>query len=206
MIRNYFNLIVIKHKVTVTKIKQKENMKYIKTLVVTGVLFAAVLATAVSAAPSTNAPLAQPTAWTPWSLSLSGAGSSALSDATVNNSTVGGQFQLGRDVKVVFPAEIGLRQGISYSDVNSSTWLLSSKVYSDWRIIRVGNFEIDAGGNIGIQYGNQPLKWQATPEVVARVYLKKDVDVFARVEYPFDLTNGRAEERLDYTLGVRFHF
>lgn len=178
-------------------------MKYIKLM---GVLFAAILFTsAVCAAPSTNAP-ASDSGLGQWTLSLSGAGSTALNGAKVESSAVGGEFQLGRSVTLIRPAELGLRQGIGYSDANGANWLFSTKAYSDWTVLRLGNVQLDAGGNVGLSYGNTTPTWTAAPEIVGRIYLKKDVDFFTRVEYPFDLSNGRAENRLTYTAGIRIRF
>lgn len=180
-------------------------MKYVKLM---GVLFATVLfATAVVAAPSTNDPVAtaDSTLGT-WTLSLAGNGSANLGGSDIDGSAVGGEFQLGRAVTLVTPAEIGIRQGIGWSDVNGSSWLFSTKAYSDWTVLRLGNLQFDAGGNVGLTYGNTKPVWTAAPEVVARLYLKKDVDVFTRVEYPFDLTDGKAADRLGITLGLRVRF
>jgi len=183
-------------------------MKYIKTLV--GALLAtALLVTVATAAPSTNAPLATPTdsKLGEWTLSLSGGGSTALGgDAKNVGSAIGGEFQLGHDAKIILPAEVGLRQSIGYSDVKGSSWLFGTKAFTDWTIVKFGNVEFDAGGNIGLSYGNTTPKWTAAPEVVGRLYLKKDVDFFARVEYPFNLTDGKSENRLTYVLGIRVRF
>lgn len=181
-------------------------MKYIKTLV--GALLAtALLVTVASAAPSTNAPLAAPASdLGQWTLSLSGGGSTALGGADKTSSAIGGEFQLGHDAKIILPAEVGLRQSIGYSDVNGSSWLLGTKAYTDWTVLKLGNLQFDAGGNIGLTYGNTTPIWTAAPEIVGRLYLKKDVDVFTRVEYPFNLTDGKAENRLTYVLGIRVRF
>lgn len=177
-------------------------MKCIKLI---GVLFATVLlASAAFAAPTTNAPASD--VFSGWTLSLSGQGASALNGSKLDHSAIGGEFELGHDGKFILPLNAGVRQGIGYSDGDGANWLFSTKVYSDWTLIRLGNLQLDAGGNAGLAYGNQPLKWTAAPEVVGRLYLKKDVDVFGRVEYPFDLNKGRAENSLTYTLGVRIRF
>jgi len=182
-------------------------MKYIKTLV--GALLAtALLVTVATAAPSTNAPIVKSKGYLDkWTLSLAGGGSTALGgDAEKVGSAVGGEFQLGLPGHFVLPLEAGIRQGVSYNDVNSSTWLLSTKVYSDWTVVKFGNLQFDAGGNVGISYGNTSPTWTIAPEVVSRLYLKKDVDVFTRVEYPFDLNEGKSLNRLTYTFGIRLGF
>lgn len=179
-------------------------MKYIKTLV--GALLAtALFATVAVAAPSTNAPVASASdELGTWTLSLSGNGSTDLKGD--NGSAVGGEIQVGKSVTLVTAAEFGLRQGIGYADKGANNWLLSTKAYSDWTVVKLGNLQFDAGANVGINYGNTKSTWSAAPEVVGRIYLKKDVDFFARVEYPFDLTNGKATDSLAYTLGIRVRF
>jgi hypothetical protein len=181
-------------------------MKYIKTLV--GVFVAlALFATVASAAPSTNLVATTTETLSPWTFSLSGQGNSTLNNnSTYKSSNVGAEFQLGYITKIVLPAEVGLRQTIGYSDSQGANWNLSTKTFSDWTIIRVGNLEADAGGNFGTSYGNQVGDWTAAPEVVGRLYLKKDVDVFGRVEYPFDLTKGTSENTLVYSIGLRVRF
>jgi len=181
-------------------------MKYIKTLV-GAFLAAALFATAAVAAPSTNAPLVSPPASLgEWTLSLAGGGSTAFNGTDTDATVVGGEFQIGHAGKLILPLEAGVRQSIGYANDGGSSWLLSTRVYSDWVLFKYGNLQLDAGGNVGVVYGNTTLKWVAAPEVVGRLYLKKDVDLFARVEYPFNLNEGKAENRLDYTLGVRVRF
>lgn len=181
-------------------------MKYIKTLV--GALVATSLfVTAASADPSTNAPLAQPSGdLGSWTLSLSGQGASALNTYKVAHSTIGGEFQIGHSGQFILPLEAGVRQGIGYSDAGGANWALATKVYSDWTLIKLGNLEFDTGANAGLSYGNQPFDWSAAPEVVTRLYLKKDVDLFGRVEYPFDLNTGKSDNELAYTIGLRVRF
>jgi hypothetical protein len=180
-------------------------MKYIKTVVS---MFVAVLfATAVYAAPATNAPVATTTTDAGrWTLSLSGAGQSAIKSSKLNNSSIGTEFELGHSGQFILPVNAGVRQGIAYSDANGSSWNFSTKAYADWTLVRLGNLEFDAGGNVGVGYGNQTLTYEASPEVVARVYLKKDVDLFGRVEYPFNLNPAASENTLRYNLGLRVSF
>ena len=181
-------------------------MNYIKLLVTTFVvsLFTTL---ATSAAPSTNLVVATTDNLGPWTFAVSGQGNSTL-DTSVKykNSDIGAEFQIGYNTTLVFPTEVGLRQSIGYSDASGANWGLSTKAYSDWRVIRLGNLEADAGANVGDSYGTQTGDWTAAPEVVGRVYLKKDVDLFGRVEYPFDLTKGTSQNTLLYSIGIRIRF
>jgi len=185
--------------------KQKDIiMKYIKTAV--SMLVAVLFATAVYAAPDTNAPAATTETANAWTFSLSGAGSSAIVGSKLNSSSIGTEFELGHNGRFVLPLNAGVRQGLNYSDANGENWGFTTKAYVDWTLIRLGNLEFDAGGNAGVNYGNQPLSYEAAPEAVARLYLKKDVDVFGRVEYPFNLNPAASENTLRYNLGVRVSF
>ena len=47
---------------------------------------------------------------------------------------------------------------------------------------------------------------EAAAELVGRIYLKKDVNLFGRIEYPFDLNQGKAEGDLLYKIGLQVRF
>ncbi len=183
-----------------------KHMKYIKLLVAAFV--ASLFVTAASAAPSTNLVASTTDDLGPWTFALSGQGNSTLNNnsAKFQHSNIGAEFQVGYNTTVVFPTELGVRQVIGYNDADSAQWFLSTKVYSDWKVIRLGNLEADAGANVGNSYGTTTGDWTAAPEIVGRLYLKKDVDVFGRVEYPYDLTKGATEDTLTYTIGLRVRF
>jgi opacity protein-like surface antigen len=182
-------------------------MKYMKFVL--AALVAAALTTTAFAA--TNA---APVALTPasnlgnWTFSLSGGGSSDLSGGNLNSSAVGGEFELGHSGRFVLPLNAGVRQAVGYSDANGSSWLLGTRVYSDWTLIKLGNLQFDAGVNGGLDYGNRPLHWSVAPEVVGRIYLTKTVDLNGRVEAPFSLDGGKAsfENTLVYKVGIRVRF
>lgn len=138
-----------------------------------------------------------------WVLSLSGAGS------TVTKGDTGTQFgvdvSLGHTGHLVLPMEAGLRQGVSYD--GSSTTIGTTKLYSDWTLFTVlKTLDVFVGGNVGLAYGNTPVSWTASPEAGARLWLKRDVAVLARVEVPFDLNNGKYTDTLRYSLGVAVKF
>jgi hypothetical protein len=178
-------------------------MKYMKFVMAALVAAALLVSTTLAA---TNAPLASAAADNQWTFSLAGGGSSALTGD--NASAVGLNLELGHAGKLVLPMNAGVRQGVGYADADGadSTWVLSTKLFSDWTVLKLGNLQFDVGGNAGINYGNTTLTWTAAPEAVVRLYLKKDVDVFGRVEYPFNLNEGRSQQQLVYVLGVRVGF
>ncbi len=208
-------------------------MKYTKTIFSA---FAALLfSVAVVQGQQTNAPVATTPAVVPqtvindgiWRFSLSGQGATATDNTKGNSSVIGAGFELGREVTLGLPGELGIRQDIGFSDASSlevvkvkvkgkettkteevggSDIDLGTKLYYDWRLFRLGNVEFDAGGNAGALYGNRTLDWQTSPEVVARVFLTKDVNAFARVEYPFDINAGSFDSSVVYSLGLQVRF
>ena len=177
-------------------------MKYMK-IVLAGLVAAALLTTSVMAAPATNAVAKAANALGPWTLSLAGSGAVSTDSS---DAVIGAQFQLGHDVTVFLPAELGIRQGIAWANTSDNNWLLSTKGYIDWTLIKLGNLQFDAGANVGLVYGSGSPVWTAAPEVVARLYLKEDVDTFIRVEVPFNLNDGKYTQTLPLTLGVRIRF
>ena len=186
-------------------------MKYIKTLIgafVAGALLT-IAASAQQAVPTTTAVAKTTPDVGPWSLALAGTGNSVLNnnDSKIQNSHFATEVQIGYDTKIVLPTQVGLRQSIAYSDSSGANWAGSSTVFADVRVVRVGNLEADAGGNVGVNYGTGVTSvWTAAPEIVARLYLKKDVDVFARAELPYNITNGKLENNIPYTLGLEVKF
>jgi len=185
-------------------------MKYLKTLL--GVLFACSLFTVTALGQTTNAPstdgvLASPASGLgDWTLSLSGNGSVPTKGDAPD--VFGGQIAIGHLGQLVLPIEVGVRQSAAYSSGDAGT-LLSTKPFIDWTLLKFGSLEFDLGGNFGVTYGNTPLTWTAAPEGVVRLYLKRDVDLFGRLEYPFALNSNNApvaQDALVYTIGIRFNF
>ena len=139
----------------------------------------------------------------PWSLSLSGVGSTSVKTTTTS---IGSQLDLARDVKLVLPLELGVRQGVAYSAGKTT---LNTALHLDWRLINIGNFiEILPGVQAGATYLNTPVVWQGGPELIARVYLKHDVYVFGLAQYDFAWNNSKLVkgDNVTYNLGVGFRF
>jgi len=182
-------------------------MKYIKTLLALTILTSFVGISSVSKASdtNTNAVVSQSQNDTEqWTFAVSGQGSTSLSsknDAT----SIGGEFQIGHTGQFVLPFQAGVRQDIGYVS-SGDKWNLSTKPYADWTLIKFWKLETDGGFNVGPTYGNQPLTWTGSPEVVQRLYVKKDVDLNVRAEYPINLQTGKTENQLLYTLGVEIRF
>ena len=171
-------------------------MKYIKTLI--GALFvAAFVSSAVAAEPTER-----------WTLSLAGSGATAVDS---KSTTFGTELSLGLNAKVVLPVELGVRQGVAYSSDDSKV-VFGTRVYSDFTVLSLGkNLNFFAGANGGAVYGDTAVSWVVGPEVGARLFLKKDVFVFGRVQYDFDLNNRTslnqtALDKVRYALGLSVRF
>jgi hypothetical protein len=172
-------------------------MKYTKTLV--AALMALTLFTTVAPA-ATNA-VTETAKTSEWVVSLAGSGATSLSGTA--NTGIGADVSIGHTGTLVLPVEGGVRQKFAY---NSGDMTYGTKAYLDVTVFRFKSLELQAGGNVGVSYGNTPLAWTVSPEVTGRLWLKKDVFSFARAEYPFDLNPLKAKKSLVYTLGIGFTF
>jgi len=192
-------------------------MKYMKTLV--GVLFATALfaTTAIAASdlqwPQFNSTnlfgFGTPAATDNWTLSFGGGGMTTTTGDS--QSAFGVNLQLGHKDTVFIPGEVGIRQVINWSstpNLNGGAWGLNTAVYQDWKVLTYKSFELYAGGNAALLYGNRNLAWTLGPEVEARLWLKKDVYTFFRTEYNFDISDTalKSQDTFRYILGVGFNF
>lgn len=131
----------------------------------------------------TNDTVVSPNAWV---ISLGGVGSTAT---TANNDTVfGADLSVGYTGNLLLPLEAGIRQGISYD----SSAVFSTRVYADWTLFSIFNdrFDVFVGANAGVTYGDIQSVWTAAPEAGFRVWVKQDVAILARSEFPFRLNDG----------------
>lgn len=180
-------------------------MKYMK-FTLAALVAAALLSTTTFAATTAVAPVA-PTGHDlgQWSLSLSG--NSTVTTATPSTVVGGAEFALGHTGDLVLPLELGVRQGIGYTSGNGHNWAFGTKAYVDWTLVKLGNLEFDGGLNGGATYGNTALAWTVAPEAVARLWLKRDVNVFVRGEYPFALNPSPvAQNKVLVALGLQIRF
>jgi hypothetical protein len=99
------------------------------------------------------------------------------------------------------------REIVSVNDGNHYYWTFSTKAFTDVKLFRYKIVEADAGVNAGPEYGDSPVVWEASPEIVGRLYLSKTVDLFSRVEAPFRLNDNAAfENKMPITAGFRISF
>ena len=182
-------------------------MKLVKTLF--GVLFASALFT-VTAIGATNVVDTKSTlSPDQWKMSLAGSGT--IQTESPSGDIIGATFSLARNVTVVIPSEVGIRQGIGWAnrpDENSGAWVLNTTLFNDWRIVKLGSVELLAGGRVGTTYGNTEMTWAGGPEAEARLWMKKDVYTFARVGYDFAFSDDgiKSKNAVDLVLGVGFSF
>jgi opacity protein-like surface antigen len=136
-----------------------------------------------------------------WVVSLGGAGATVTSGDT--STGFGADLSVGYTGEVILPVELGLRQGITYSD---SDTILSTKVYADWTLFTVKTVDVFAGGNAGLAYGNTKPEWELAPEAGVRWWVKDDVAVLGRVEVPFDMDGWEYKDTVRYFLGFQVKF
>jgi hypothetical protein len=136
-----------------------------------------------------------------WTLTLGGAGATTTSGDS--QTAVGVNVALGHTGHLLLPLELGVRQSLSYASNDGGNVVADTHLFSDWTLFTVKKVQLFAGGNAGATYGNTPLTWDVAPEVGVRYLLKKDVDLVGRVDYPFNLNDGRWDQTLRYFLGVR---
>ena len=137
-----------------------------------------------------------------WTVSLGGVGSTVTSGDTAT--VFGVDLSIGRTGNLLLPVEGGIRQGVSYD--GDSTTLGTTKVYLDWTLFTVKTVDVFVGGNAGVTYGNTKPQWEIAPEAGFRLWLKDDVAVLGRAEYPFDLDGWAEKDTLRYFLGLQVKF
>ena len=167
-----------------------------------GLAVAALLTTSAMAA-STNA-ITAPDLWR-----ASVAGSGTVQTTGDNDAAVGVTFSLAREVTVVIPSELGVRQGVAWANTSDGgNWGLNTTVFNDWRIFRIGSVELLGGGRIGATYGNTTMTWAGGPEVEARLWMKKDVYTFVRGAYDWNIsgTGFKSQDAVNIVVGVGFSF
>lgn len=144
-----------------------------------------------------------------WTVSLQGSGSS---DNDVDNTTLSIEASVGYFLSNSF--EMGVRQGIGYSDVQSGSdvWNGSTRGYLDY------NFDMQRwrpflGVNFGYLYGdNVNDTWIAGPEGGIKYFLTPEAFLHALVEYNFTFDDAdQADEAFDdgrfvYSLGFGIRF
>lgn len=182
------------------------------TNMLVGVFCALLLGTSTFAADtvsaSTNAPVAVETVAAPvsanaWVISLGGTGNTATIGG--HDTTIGADLSIGRTGHLLLPLEGGLRQGFSYD----SSAVFSTRLYADWTLFSFATDRVDvfAGANAGVTYGDIQSVWTAAPETGFRLWVKHDVAVLFRAEFPFQL-NDDAEftDSVRYFLGFQVKF
>ena len=174
------------------------------TNMIVGVFFALLLTTSTFAADvsaNTNAPVAVETVAAPvtpsyWVVSLGGVGETVTTGDT--DTVFGADLSVGYTGKLLLPLEAGVRQGVSY---DGDSTVFSTRLYGDWTLVSVAKDTVDVfvGANAGLTYGDLQTVWTAAPEAGVRWWVKDDVAVLFRAEFPFRLNDGA-----EYTDSVRY--
>lgn len=174
-----------------------------KKLTLYSIIAALTMATGV-AATTNDQPVRVTSAAEQWHFRLNGGGVTDFN--STGTTSVGVNFEIGNSVgTVILPLEVGLRQGIAYQS-DTDAFLLGTRAYADFTLLSYKKVDVFAGASIGIVYGNTPLTWVGSPEVGAKYWVKKDVALTVRAEYPFDLATTKTMDKLTYVFGVEFKF
>jgi len=181
----------------------KTMKKYMK--IILGVVCAVAVATSTLAA-STNAPVAVKVekASESWMLTLGGIG--ATTTKGESQSAIGADLSIGRTGKLILPITSGIRQSIAYASPDGGNVVLTSKVFNDFTLFSLKCVDVFAGGNIGVTYGDVAATWTYAPEAGVRVWIKDDVAIVGRVEYPYDINSGGYRDVLVYSIGFQIKF
>ena len=187
---------------------------------IVGVFCALLLATSAFAADtavkaSTNAPvtvITTPTTNAPllgdWVFTVGGSGATTTSGDS--QSSIGLNLSAGRNLSLFGTSdEAGVRQSIGYASPKGGATIASTRLYGDvtvfsFNLSQAVPVDVYVGGAAGPTYGNTTLQWMAAPEAGLDVWLARNVAIDARVDYAFDLSNGRSENILEYVIGVKF--
>jgi hypothetical protein len=140
-----------------------------------------------------------------WTLSLGGSGATATSgDSTT---AFGAELDLGRTGHLLLPVHGGLRQTFNYNSVEDGedSTIFSTKAYLDATLFNYKKLDLFAGANVGLAYGDTKPDWGIAPEAGLRFWIKEGVAIVTRVEYPYNLTDGRWNDTLRYFLGFRIN-
>lgn len=155
-------------------------------------LCASALVTSVSAETPSN-----------WTFTLGGAGSTTTTSDS--QSVFGVDLSVGRTGKVLLPVEVGVRQNIAYN-TETDNGVFDTRIFADWTLFSFSKVDLFAGANVGLTYGDVSARWTAAPEAGLRIFIKEDVAVVGRVEYPYDISDTRWQNTLRYVLGLRVSF
>ena len=136
-----------------------------------------------------------------WTLSLAGQG--ATTTKSDSRTAFGAEISVGHVADIILPGEIGFRQNFARTE---NLTFGTTKLYSDWTVLNVKPVEFLIGGNAGVAYGDSSPIWTISPELVTKVHIKRDVWLFGRLEYPFDIDENATKNLLTYTIGVGVKF
>lgn len=140
-----------------------------------------------------------------WTFMIGGSGATGLKSDS--ETAFGLNLQLGRTTQLVLPFEFGVRQSVGFASEGEDTTLFTTKVYADWTLLSYKRLDLFAGGNIGATYGNTSPLWTAAPETGLRYWLKNDVGIEGRLEFPFDIgDNTKFQNAMTYTIGLKVKF
>jgi hypothetical protein len=146
-----------------------------------------------------------------WELTLNGSG-------TGNKDLSAANIGAGIGVGYFFTksAEVGVRQNISYSDIDhdnqgdrtggGTAWNGETRAFFDWHF-DLDRFQPFVGVNGGYAYGDTTRDtWIAGLEGGLKYYIHRNAFLFGTVEYQFDLRGEFGDGNFVYNLGIGVNF
>jgi hypothetical protein len=139
-------------------------------------------------------------------LSVGGSGTTSVD---TSNTSFGANVGVSYEGLFNVPLEVGVRQGINYSDVDGSTVGGSTGVALDLNFYASKRLAVFGGVATDVRYADGVnLAWFAGPEAGVKVYLFQEVFVFGRVNYDLRVNerDGDTEDAWRYTVGMAVKF
>ena len=120
-------------------------------------------------------------------------------------SDLGLTIGLGRKGQLGLPTEYGVRQSFDYNDDNTDVSFRTA-LYNDWTLVKFNRFDVFAGANVAIQYGDIQEQFTASPEAGIRAWLSNRINLFVLGEYPFDIRTGQPKDEIKGEVGLSATF
>lgn len=137
-----------------------------------------------------------------WEISLSGSGGTPSGGDSFN-----AVANVGLGYFLTDAIELGIRQGIGYSDVTDNHWFGSSTFFGDYNLALNDKFVIFAGGLGNVTYGDgQVAAWSAGPEAGIKYFVTPSTIIGFSVAYTWDInqTGDNNSGQFLYNLALSF--
>lgn len=148
----------------------------------------------------------QPPLFDPDGLSLIIGGNGSVTTKGPTASIFGANASLVQTGTLGLPFQLGIRQTLEHQRLADSGGinLFTTALFYDVIFLHVGRkLDFAAGANCGLLYGNTTPQWRAGPEVGIRWWIRPNAAIVGRIDYPFNLSGGRAMNVINYFIGFQ---